>query len=174
MKHVDSISKVITDKPTLPNRFISEDYDRFLFFDFFLRENFEFFKALQDATVHRQGIDVYCANTLSLLTKIYSQENWAERFEVLDDELANAGNPFGLIVASSERRWVMVQDIPVNWGILAFRSDDAEMMSIFEALKGDWFLSLGDFVEAQHDPRSVLREAFDGDFINQIVRNYGV
>lgn len=174
MKPMDSISKIITSKPTLPTRFISKDYNRFLFFDFFVRTKFAFFRELQDAVLQQQGVDVYCADTLKSLTTISPSENWADKFKILDDELIKACNPFGFIVVSDEARWVMAQDIPVNWGVLAFRSNDAEMVSVFGALKGDWFLSLDDFAEAQRNPRSLLHEAFDRDFISQIIRNYGV
>ena len=171
---MNSISEVITGKPVLPSRFISEDYDRFLFFDFFIRTAFAFFGVVQDAVLHRQGIDVYSADTLKSLAVISSSESWVERLKILDGNLLNVGDPFGFIIVSDEKRWIMAQDMPVNWGILAFRSNDAEMTSIFAALKQDWFLSLGDFVEAQRDSNSMLHEVFDRDFINQIIKNYGL
>ncbi|WP_244828608.1 hypothetical protein [Caballeronia sp. TF1N1] len=171
---MNSISKIIIGKPTLPNKFVSEDYDRFLFYDFFLRAEPAFFIELQNAVLHRQGIDGYCANTLKPLMKISQAENRAEKIKILDDELVDAGNPFGFIVFSDEGRWVMAQDIPVNWGILAFRSNDTEMVSVFDAIKKDWFLSLDDFAKAQHNSCSVFHEVFDRDFISKIIRNYGV
>lgn len=171
---MEAIGDIIVAKPTLPARFISDGYDGFLFFDFFLRGEVRFFEKLKKLIDLNQGIEIYYAETLRLLGKASSAADWSEVLRVLDDRLTRANEPFGIVILSADRRWVMAQDMSVNWGVLAFRKNDVKLAHIFESMQGEWFLGVDDFLQAEADPKSVLHGVFDDEFIRQVVANYGM
>ena len=168
-----AIETIITAPPTLPSRFVSSEYDRFMFFDFFVRESGNFFEKIQNSVGRNSDLSLYDPNSLQLLGEFNLTENWSTKLKILNDELMKNGNPFGLVVLPDDQRWVMIQDLPVNLGVLAFRHSDAEVVDAFEALRGDWLVSIDDFVRAAHDPTSDLNDILDEDFIKQISSNYG-
>lgn len=169
------IFSIITAAPTLPSRFISNEYDRFLFFDIDLRANSEFLDSLQNTAGASTEISIFYSQTLSLVGEVRSGEKWSEKLKSVVRELANQGEYFGLIIAERKGGWVLVQDMPVNWGVFGLKSSDEHALEIFKAnaTTRDWFISTEHFERAISDPNSPIRESVDVQFMKAIVANYG-
>jgi len=55
----ETISSIINSNLYLPDRFVSKDYNKFLFFDIFLRENVDFLNFLDDKLFKNTAIEVF-------------------------------------------------------------------------------------------------------------------
>jgi hypothetical protein len=169
------ISNIIIGTPVLPNRFISYDYDKFLFFDFFLRENEEFFYELQDSQDSlnmKSGIDVFYTQTLDFLGSASFNESWSKKIKFIDKELVLKKECLGIIVAEHDRNWIIVQDMPVNLGVFAFKKNSVTSMELFDSIDRSWFVSIDDFKNAEVNPDSLIHESHDAKFIETLIYNY--
>lgn len=102
----------------MPDRFISEDYNEFLFFDVFLRENKEFLDFLEDNLPRNNSVEVFYWGNYEKLTEVRPFDSLSKKIGAINLDLAKAGEFYGLIVAEQDRGWVLVQNAPVALGIL--------------------------------------------------------
>lgn len=167
-----SISKAVIAKPTLPARYVSRDYDSFLFFDFSIRSRLDFFDELQGEAVKDTEIRIFYSSTLELLGETALDEKWSDKIKLIDDRLESREEHFGLIVSERDGGWFLAQDTPVNWGVFAFNSRDMYALNLFNGVDKDWFLSVDDFKEAVSNPGSNLHESFDMEFMTTLIANY--
>ncbi|MCA8239450.1 hypothetical protein [Burkholderia sp. AU32262] len=166
------ITEIIVAPPILPARFVSNEYDRFLFFDFSLRTEFSIFDEIKDIAGGLGGINVFYARSLSFLCFCGDNENWSERIACVDQELNRQSEPYGLVVTDFNANWVLAQHSPVEWGLFAFKSISPLSLLIFNSLSGDDFLSVNDFRSAIVDGGARLHGNFDRKFIECLISNY--
>ena len=154
---------------------MANEYDKFLFFDFFIREAQEFFDALQKAVAKNTSIDIFYVGTLDYVGSASFEDRWSDKIKCVDQDLSLRNECYGLIISESKGSWILVQDIPVNWGVFAFKSRDDNALKLFHsnATSRDWFLSIDHFKQAIADPNSPMRESIDVEFMKTIVANYG-
>lgn len=171
---MQSISDAIIATPTLPTRFISEEYDKFLFFDVDLKVDVEFVDTLQEKAGKNIEICIFYSQTRALVGGANVGEKWSEKIGSAVKTLEAQGEYFGLIVAERKGSWVLVQDMPVNWGIFGFRKSDMNALELFSAnaIDRDWFLSIDHFKQAIADPSSPMRDSIDLAFMKKLVINY--
>lgn len=169
------ISNVITAIPILPSRFISQEYDKFLFFDIDLRTNSQFLDELQNLAGKGTEISIFYSQTLLFLGDARINERWSEKIESVVKELDTQGEYFSLIIAERKGSWVLVQDVPLNLGVWGLKSSNENALKLFHAnaTNRDWFLSIEHFKEAIADTSSPMRESIDVEFMNTLVANYG-
>lgn len=167
-----SISEALIATPTLPARFVSHDYNKFLFFDFSIRNRPEFFEELQGVAGEDSEIQIFYPGALQLLGETVRGEKWSDKIKFLDKKLESENEYLGLIVLERNGGWILVQDSPVNWGVLAFNSASINAFRLFSKIDKDWFLSIDDFKEAIDDPCSEFHESFDMEFMKQLIINY--
>lgn len=166
------ISSVVIATPILPNRFVSRDYDRFLFFDFPLRNEPSFLDEIQGLAADGAKIQIFYAKSLELLTETDHCESWSNAVSRIDESLNRRGEMYGLVIADLDSGWLLAQHAPVEWGVFAFNSTSPSAQAILSSVHCDDFLSTDDFRLAIHDANSKLHEYFDQKFINEIVENY--
>ncbi|WP_155634256.1 hypothetical protein [Burkholderia cepacia] len=166
------ISDIIVATPVLPARFVSADYDRFLFFDFSLRGEFSIFDEIQRVAERGSRILVFYAHSLELLGLSGNGESWSGKMAEIDGTLSKRDEPYGLIVTDLNASWVMAQHSPVELGVFAFKSTSPCSLMILNSLSGEDFLAVEDFRSAAIDEGSRLNEHFDGEFIESIINNY--
>lgn len=166
------ITEIIVAPPILPARFVSNDYDRFMFFDFSMRTEFSIFDEIKSISGGAGGISVFYARSLRFLCLFGEHESWSERMANVDQQLNRQGDPYGLIITSLDASWVMAQHSPSEWGLFAFKSTSPSSLSILNSLDGEDFLSINDFRSAIINGEVKFHENFDRKFIEQLINNY--
>ena len=170
-----SISNAIVAPPTLPARYLSQDYDKFLFFEFDLRSDQIFFDELQKTAAANTEICIFYSQTLAFLGQTFGDERWSEKIKSIIKDLATQDEYFGVIVAERTGAWILAQDTPVNWGVFGLKSSNANALKLYHAndTSRDWFVSLEHFKQAILDPNSSMRLSVGIDFMRAIISDYG-
>lgn len=171
----ESISAIINSNLYLPERFISEDYNKFLFFDVFLRENVDFLSFLDDRLSNNIAVEIFYWCDCRKLAEISPLESLSKKIDVINTDLDKEGEFYGLIVADQDRGWVLVQSAPVALGILGIKSTDAHSLEFYRSNKDnkDWFFTIDDFKNSLNRINDPIRENFDEEFIREMIKNYG-
>ena len=164
------ISDIIISTPTLPSRFISNQYKKFLFFDFFLTDNKDFYRELQKSVDFDSEIDLYCPQNLLPLGRIPYKKDWGTEISSVSRGAKN--NCFGLIISERQNGWLIVQDLPINFGVLACDENSNSALNLFKKISRDWFLTVDDFKLAYLDNKSLICESVDISFIKTLILNY--
>lgn len=166
------ITEIIIGLPILPARFVSSEYDRFMFFDFSVRTEFSIFDEIKSISGGGGGINIFYARSLKFLCFCDEGESWSGKIACIDRELNRQNEPYGLVVADLGENWVMAQHSPVEWGLLAFKSTSPLSLFVFNSLNGGDFLSINDFRSAVVDGAAKLHENFDRKFVECVINNY--
>ncbi|WP_157660103.1 hypothetical protein [Burkholderia ubonensis] len=168
-----SIFDIIVGRPILPDRFLSGDYNKFLFFDFFIRNDLLFFDSVQRLSGGAGGVKIFYSHDLRFLGEAQASERWSETIKSIDDGLAYNNEPFGLIVCEESGCWVMAQERLIDLGVFAFNCKSEVASNLFDCIDKDWFLSVGDFECAIANRDVELCGQFGEGFVRSIVENYG-
>jgi hypothetical protein len=169
---MNKISDVIVAPPILPGRFVSDDFSRFLFFDFSLRGSPQFLDEIQTLADENSRIQVFYAHSLELLAEADRREKWSTIVSRVDQSLDQRGEPYGLVIADLNSGWLLAQHSPVEWGVFAVKSNSRSAQIILDSMDSEDFLSVDEFRAAKRNANSRLHDCFDREFIDAIINNY--
>lgn len=159
--------------PSLPNRFVSCDYNLALFFDFMLRSNSEFFQALQEEFGVNVGLTVLSSNGFTPLKKLEREGDWGKEIAEMFEELISAAEYHGVCVVEENERWLIAQYLDISMGVALFKGSEPEAMALFEKLRiSDWFFGIEYVREAANDPFSGLVRDYGENFLRILLENY--
>ncbi|WP_343642559.1 hypothetical protein [Roseateles sp.] len=163
----------IFQPPILPARFISPEFDLCLFFDFSLRSAGEFFNELKEALPEGESASVFNSRDLSALGTLRKDEDWAGKIALIEKALDQEGEYHSLSVVGQSGGWLIAQEIPVSWGLFAFKKESSVGKRLFEVFENDGFIRRRDVEEAIGGSRPSLVNDVGLDFLRYLMLNYG-
>jgi hypothetical protein len=118
------VASLLSDRRELPDYIFARRFHQYMFFDADIGSSALFLADLQSilrkVAPDSREVDVFCASDRNLLDSIGSGESWVARFNLLQESLADAGNPYGYILSNPELTFVVYQKVPASIGVLAF------------------------------------------------------
>jgi hypothetical protein len=145
----------------------------FLFFDFSLRTAFDFVEKIQGLSGKGGVAEVFNSRDLSPLGALLPHVDWGESLRTIDRALSNEGEYFSLAIVDAERQWILAQELPVSWGVLAVNGSSSMARKIYDVYSDGDLITLDQIgVALSMREHRFVRDVGE-DFLLALLREWG-